>query len=328
MNSNLRILVLTCVCLVVIFSGCMQQKQIVCPDQTVVDDISKCDQSHPEQEQKSEEITLTTTNKETTTTTTTTTTTNKETTTTIPTTTIKKETTTTIPTTTTTIAPEVDEVVIRNEDFLTKSYAHVFFVPAVFEESDVLDMDFTVTNNKNSTFHFHLLNDNQTADCKEAKNWFKCINGIIDVHAIRSLYRSFQVKGNWSFTIKNVDEGAEYNITWRVKNPSKKAVNLWSIWNEDLGGCLYYQNNGTICDILDFRKCYRENLGVCKTRCCRLTDYEHGNRTWYRECMSMTDYEKMYHDKPLNYKFQNEIYLWLNTKYFDSTCKDPYRYSK
>jgi len=238
-------------------------------------------------------------------------------------TTVSTSVTTTVTTTSSVTSTTLGEIVVIDEIKLTSGYAWIMVIPKVVRRNESLNLSLEITNDKNSTFHFHLLNDTQYKKCNESVYWNNCINGVIDLHSIRSLNESFYVRGDWAVTIKNVAEAADYKVKWRFINPPEYAHRVWSLWNTDTKGCLH--KDGKTCGMWDFIDCYGENLSVCDERCCRLSYQTKDGREiyWYQKCYS-NEYLKTYMDVEV-YTYSNlehDPYVWFDAKYKDNNCAE------
>jgi hypothetical protein len=210
---------------------------------------------------------------------------------------------------------------------ITPNYAWYFYPPKVIGEDEWADVSIAVTTDSNTTFFFYLLNASQTQACREARYWFKCIDGVVDMPSVKKVNETFRIMRNWSITIKNTDLTGNFNIQWNFHNPSEKSKRIWDLMNTEYGGCLFYPNNGSTCELWDYRDCWALNLSVCKDRCCKLTRHKQGSSdySWYRKCYSSTYLlEKMDVEYNIISNLKSEYYTWSPQNYKDYNCAEPY----
>jgi hypothetical protein len=204
--------------------------------------------------------------------------------------------------------------------------------PALIEFNETVPVHIEINNTKNVTFYLHIQDDVQSEKCWKSPFYTDCRYGVEDYYSIRTFNQTVNMTGNWSISLDNQVDGSDYTIRWTFEEPSDKTMTLWDAWEKDYGGCLYYKNNGTTCEIWGFRECLREDLGVCNRRCCPLTDHrpDGKNITSYKKCYSSDEYRKMYNAWPYGYNLANigRYYVWEPTRYKDNNCAEAFAYSK
>ncbi len=208
-------------------------------------------------------------------------------------------------------------------------YIWSYKVPGILGYDEAALVNIEINNSKNNTFHLHIQDPKQTDRCWESPKFTDCLEGVKDYNSIRTANVTHTMTGNWSIAIANRLDGSSYTVKWTFLNPSADTRNVWNAWNTDHKGCLYYDNNGSTCEINDFRRCYREDLSVCTQKCCKLTDHRKDkNLTEYRRCYSVTEFYMQYNRWPFVYEITNipEYYIWdTGTRFKDNNCQDPYR---
>ncbi|MFH1056171.1 MAG: hypothetical protein V1744_08770 [Candidatus Altiarchaeota archaeon] len=316
--------ILIAIMLLVVVAGCIQSSEkqtgYTCPDQTVVDDPSKC----PEKTQiTATTVTITTTTIQATTsnvvqTDLTSTTQTTETTT---------STTTTLQTTNNSL-----EISVVSEYFQGADYIWYYFVPSIVDYDVPVETNIQVNNSHNTTFHLYVKNPVQSDKLRKAFSFTDFLGGEYEFHSIRSFNQTLNLTGNWSITIDNRMEGSTYTIKWTFINPPERTKILWAAWQRASEGCRYYDNNGTLCGFGDFRECWNESLSLCTGGCCRLTDHRKDkNITWYQKCVSEDEYFKIYGQDVGGFKVTNldNPYFWQYApRYKENNCQDPYPYTK
>jgi len=198
-------------------------------------------------------------------------------------------------------------------------------MPSIVEYDVPVETNIQVNNTHNSSFNLFILDPPRTQKMRDLGRFKDYIDSYDDHMSVRSFNGTYNMTGNWTLSVYNLNEGATFDITWTFHNPSVRTRQLWDAWNTDYGGCLYYPNNGSTCDLWDYRECWRPNLSVCNESCCRLIDHRSDkNITFYRRCYSADEYKKVYNRWPFDNKMGDlKYYVWFSTKFRDFNCQQP-----
>lgn len=228
-------------------------------------------------------------------------------------------TTTTTTQTTTTTNPDIT---VTYEYWHGADYIWYYSVPSILDWDENSSIFLEVNNSKNATFHMYVLGPKQSEKCRESSRFTDCLGGEEEYHSIRMFNQTINVTGNYSISIDNKLGGAKYILKWTFKNPSERTRRTWDEWVNEDEGCLYYENNATICDVWNFRDCWRDNLKVCNQSCCKITRADK-NITWYQKCLSSQEFYDRYNQWPYGYKIYDiPGYVWYISKFRDNNCQD------
>jgi len=220
------------------------------------------------------------------------------------------------------LSKTTNEISIVYQYFQGSGLIWNYRVPAIADPDDYTSINIQVNNSKNTTFHLHILDSAQTEKCWDSPRFTDCIGGIVDYNSIRQFNGTFDISANYSIGIDNKMEGSVYTIKWTFTSPTANMTQVWDHWKNENRGCLYYGNNGTICETWNYRECWRDDLRGCNQSCCKITRTDK-NITWYQKCVSSEEFHRTYNRWPYGYKILDiPDNIWFINKFRDNNCQD------